>query len=139
MIVSSLRGSVRSCTARTGCHPCLYYDHPFGVSPPTTRGITNYGTSVRFDQLMGRISPHDAHDLSPRRGDNITGRGVNPCTGTWCGGGTPKGWHGTTRHTVKQKTPASGHKKRGQPERIDPEDGGDLLSHYTQYHRRRRA
>ena len=30
-------------------------------------------------------------------------------------------------------------KKRGQPERIDPEDGGDLLSHYTQYHRRRRA
>ena len=30
-------------------------------------------------------------------------------------------------------------KKGGQPVRIDPQDGGDLLSHYTQYHRRRRA
>ena len=29
------------------------------------RGEGNYGTSVRFGQIMGRISPHDAHDLSP--------------------------------------------------------------------------
>ena len=38
-----------------------------------------------------------------------------------------------------QSTGGPGTKKGGQPVRIDPQDGGDLLSHYTQYHRRRRA
>ena len=101
--------------------------------------IVNYETPVRYGQLMGRISPHDANDLSPD-GAITSQAGVQPLCGNVVRRRNPEGVaRDDAAHGQTKKAPASGHKKRGQPERIDPEDGGDLLSHYTQYHRRRRA